>query len=163
MGQYYILMNLDRGEYYKTRLVKEIEWLGSPELPVIPYLLHQSDQGCGGGDLICGDSCRKKCPDRYNKCSLYKREVDGFMPTRDLETKYHGRWAMDRIVLIGDGDSSGLWEAVLEGDGRKDISKEALDELDVVLKANGCPVDVKSEDRLMAPDMIVSIPIDRDK
>jgi hypothetical protein len=59
---------------------KFFEWLYNNQARVLVWLLRTSDEG-GGGDI----------PDR---------------------TKYHtlGRWAGDHITLIGDYDSSKLWD-----------------------------------------------------
>ena len=82
MGQYFILVNLDKKEYVcpwcMGGAAKLYEWCANPQAGVIPFLLRKSSD-FGGGDIH-----------------------------KDYETA--GRWAGDRIVLVGDYDISGLFD-----------------------------------------------------
>ena len=88
MGQYFLLANLDKQEYVHPHhiggLLKLWEWCANRQAGVIPYLLRKSSE-TGGGD------------------------VDD--PEKLL---YAGRWASDRIVLIGDYDQSKLYDTVVD-------------------------------------------------
>jgi len=98
MGQYFLLVNLDKREYVCPicigGLMKLWEWCVGRQSGVIPFLLRKSSE-TGGGDI-----------------------------RRSYETA--GRWAGDRIVLIGDYDESGLFNEAY--DEYKDISAKLLEE-----------------------------------
>ncbi len=100
MGQYYKFVNLTKKEVVNPwdlgGVAKLIEWCANPQAGVIPYLLWQSD-GAGGGD--------HPNPEKM---------------------KYLGRWAGDKIVLIGDYDSSDLYHKASKQ--YLDISKDLLEE-----------------------------------
>ena len=85
MGQYFKLVNLDKKEVVDPWKVggaaKFWEWLANPHGRVILWLLRQSTEG-GGGDIT----------DRDEYTTL-------------------GRWAGDRVTLVGDYDASRLWES----------------------------------------------------
>lgn len=102
MGQYFLLVNVDRKEYVDPFFVgggsgyKLWEWCTNNTTRVIPFLIRKSSSiGCGG-DLLS---------DSY---------------------KYAGRWAGDRIVLVGDYDDSGLF--TVAEDSYENISKEVREE-----------------------------------
>jgi hypothetical protein len=86
MGQYFKLVNLDKREVVNPwdigGVAKFWEWLYNPQARVLVWLLRQSD-GDGGGDI---DTAERE---RYTTL---------------------GCWAGDRITLVGDYDSSGLWD-----------------------------------------------------
>jgi len=98
MGQYYLIVNLDKKEYINPHGVgcgiKAWEICAGDVARLLPFLLRRSDNW-GGGD------------------------------PRD-EYKYDGHWAGDRIVMIGDYDSSGLYNEVYEK--YKDITLEVAEE-----------------------------------
>jgi len=98
MGQYYLIVNLDKKEYISPHVVgcgvKAWEICAGDVARLLPFLLRKSDDW-GGGD-----------------------PHDGY--------KYDGRWAGDRIVMIGDYDSSGLYYEVYEK--YKDITLEVVEE-----------------------------------
>lgn len=87
MGQYFKLVNLDKKEVVNpwdiAGSAKFWEWLYNPQARVLVWLLRQSDED-GGGDIRADER------ERYTTL---------------------GRWAGDRVTLIGDYDSSNLWEA----------------------------------------------------
>lgn len=92
MGQYFILVNLDKEEYITSGDIggasKLSEWCGNLQAGIIPFLLAQ-----GPDDGILGDG------ERY----LKERETGEVQPHPEW-----GRWAKDRIVLVGDYDESKL-------------------------------------------------------
>ncbi len=83
MGQYFKIVNEDKKEVINAWDLgggaKFWEWLWNPQARVFVWLLRKSDEG-GGGDI--------NDPERFETL---------------------GRWAGDRITLIGDYDSSRLW------------------------------------------------------
>ncbi len=83
MGQYFKIVNQDKKEVINAwdlgGTAKFWEWLWNPQARVFVWLLRKSDEG-GGGDI--------NDPERFETL---------------------GRWAGDRITLIGDYDSSRLW------------------------------------------------------
>ena len=100
MGQYYKLINEDKKEVIDPTLfhgaAKFYEWLYNDEARMLVWLTRRSNEG-GGGDVV------------------------------DFE-KYQtlGRWAGDRISLVGDYDESGLYG--LAGRRYTDITCKALKE-----------------------------------
>ena len=87
MGQYFKIVNEDKREVITAwgldGTAKFWEWLSNPHARVFVWLLRKSD-GDGGGDIP------EEERSRYTTL---------------------GRWAGDRITLIGDYDSSKLWYA----------------------------------------------------
>ncbi len=83
MGQYFKIVNEDKKEVINAwdlgGTAKFWEWLYNPQVRVFVWLLRKSDEG-GGGDI--------NDPEQFETL---------------------GRWAGDRITLIGDYDSSRLW------------------------------------------------------
>lgn len=108
MGQYFKIANLDKKEFVRTWDIdsgaKFLEILYNNIARLVPYLLRKSDEG-GGGD------------------------IDNFE-----ELEYCGRWACDRIVIIGDYDSSNLYEEIEESNGWTNISKETVKEFNSIME-----------------------------
>lgn len=111
MGQYFKIANLDKKEFICTwdleAGAKFLEIICNNIARLVPYLLRKSDEG-GGGDINNFD-----------------------------ELEYCGRWACDKIVIIGDYDSSNLYEQVDETQGWKNISKAAGEEFNRVIDFEG--------------------------
>lgn len=109
MGQYFKLVNEDKKEVVNAwdlgGVAKFFEWLYNREIRILAWLLRRSNEG-GGGDI-------------------------------DDEGQYKtlGRWAGDRISLVGDYDKSGLFDN--EKTGYKDISKLLRKEYNQALKKDG--------------------------
>lgn len=84
MGQYFMPVNQTKREYFTAweigGLAKLWEWCANPQVGVLAYLLRKSDEG-GGGDVE---------------------------PDPSLE--FAGRWAGDQVYLVGDYDSSQLYQ-----------------------------------------------------
>ena len=84
MGQYFKIVNEDKKEVVNAwglgGVAKFWEWVGNRQVKVFVWLLRKSDEE-GGGDI--------RHPERYETL---------------------GRWAGDRITLIGDYDSSHLYQ-----------------------------------------------------
>jgi len=96
MGQYFKAVNLDKREYVCPWCMgggaKLWEWAANTQGAVFTLLLRKSDEG-GGGDL-------------YG----YHRGCDEGGPIGCPLSPIAGRWAGDRVCLIGDYDSSKLWQ-----------------------------------------------------
>ncbi len=94
MGQYFQPVNLDKKEYVCPWCLsggaKLWEWAANPQGAIFTLLLRCSDEG-GGGDYFG-----------------YHRGYGEGTPVPRHEIA--GRWAGDRIVMIGDYDSSKLWD-----------------------------------------------------
>lgn len=109
MGQYFKLINEDKKEVINAWDLgggaKFYEWLFNREIRVLAWLLRRSNEG-GGGDI--------NNPEKYQTL---------------------GRWAGDRISLIGDYDKSGLYDE--EKTGYADISKLLKKEYNQALKEDG--------------------------
>ncbi|MEM5815508.1 MAG: hypothetical protein QXL14_00460 [Candidatus Aenigmatarchaeota archaeon] len=105
MGQYFILINLDKKEYVDPFNIGsgskffEVCWNNAGKLLV--YLLRKSNE-TGGGDV-----------------------------EEPKKLQYCGRWAGDRIVLIGDYDKSKLYQKAKKN--YKDIGIEAAKEYNIVI------------------------------
>lgn len=98
MGQYFILVNLDKREWfspYRDRGAKFLSWFES-SVNIIAWLLRQSNEG-GGGDINANDY------------------------------PYAGRWASDKITLVGDYDDSKLYQTAI--DTYTNISDAVLEEI----------------------------------
>jgi hypothetical protein len=111
MGQYFKAANTDKKEFVCPWCIgggaKLWEWAANPQGAIFCLLLRKSDEG-GGGDFYgyrrgCGEGGAICCP----------------------LSPIAGRWAGDRVVLVGDYDSSHLWDEL--GDYRN-ISHELVQE-----------------------------------
>lgn len=95
MGQYFMAVDLDKKEYVCPWCVggvaKLLEWAASTQGAIFTLLLRKSDEG-GGGDY-------------YG----YRRGCDEGGPIRCPVNPIVGRWAADRVALVGDYDSSRIW------------------------------------------------------
>lgn len=122
MGQYFKLVNVSKREVVNPwelgGVAKFWEWIYNPQTRVFPWLLRRSD-GDGGGDI---------------------HDREGYQTL--------GRWAGDPVVLIGDYDSSGLYQEAntKDGDGNvlkngeySDISKLLRQEFNEAVARDGCP------------------------
>ena len=111
MGQYFLIVNMDKKECVSPWKVgtgaKFLEWLYKRPVRVFAWLLRKSD-GDGGGDIPHAERGQ-------------------------YETL--GRWAGDRIALIGDYDSSGLYETAHEH--YTDISDVLRRELGDAIRKDG--------------------------
>ena len=105
MGQYFIIVNLDKKEYIHPHDLdtgaKLWEICVNNVGGILLFLLRQSSAS-GGGDI-------------------------------HKDYKYAGRWANDRIVVVGDYDSSELYEKAERE--FKNISKEANKEYTNFIKS----------------------------
>ena len=110
MGQYFKAVNLDKEEYVCPWCMnggaKLWEWAANKQGAIFTLLLRKSDEG-GGGDF-------------YG----YHRGCDEGGPIQCPLSSVTGRWAGDRICLIGDYDSSKLWNRLSDF---RNITKEVVE------------------------------------
>ena len=96
MGQYFAAVNTDKREFVCPWCIgggaKLWEWAANVQGSIFTLLLRKSDEG-GGGDFY---GYRRGCG-------------EGGSITGPL-SRIAGRWAGDRVVLVGDYDSSDLWK-----------------------------------------------------
>lgn len=101
MGQYFMAVNKTKKEYFRAWDMgggaKLWEWCANPQAGVLPFLLRKSDES-GGGDV----------------------EVSA------TKAGFAGRWAGDEVYLVGDYDSSHLYQQVK--DEYINIAKELVRE-----------------------------------
>lgn len=87
MGQYFVLVNHDRREvvcpWCVGGVAKLWEWCMNPQAGLLPYLLRKST-GTGGGDIPNPEG-----------------------------VEYAGRWAGEKVELVGDYDESGDFQRAL--------------------------------------------------
>ena len=128
-------VNYDKKEFvdpWKIHgIAKLVEWCGNPQAGVFPFLLRKSSDG-GGGD--------------YPGAARY--------------AEYCGRWAGDRVALIGDYDESNLWEQLdpdNEASEWTDISLGLLEEYNEFMGKPFALTGDASSRPLMAPDMLISL------
>ncbi len=122
MGQYFIIVNIDKKEYINPHTIgmpaKLWEICANKLGGLLIFLLRKSDQ-TGGGDI----------KENY---------------------EYAGRWAGDRILVIGDYDSSGLYDIALEQ--YKDISKEVAEEYNDFIELE----ELKIKIEYIRPDTVIT-------
>lgn len=123
MGQYFKLVNLDKQEVINPweigGVAKFWEWLANPQARVLVWLLRQSSES-GGGDI-----------DDWGEFTTL------------------GRWAGDRVTLVGDYDVSGLYQVSdtahcgtpISNAEYTDISRAVLDEFNHAVRRDGGSID----------------------
>jgi hypothetical protein len=113
MGQYFAAVNTDKKEFICPWCIgggaKLWEWAANPIGSIFTLLLRKSDEG-GGGDYYgyrrgCGEGGAITC------------QVSPIV----------GRWAGDRVALVGDYDGSRLWNLLYEERAFRNISKELVE------------------------------------
>jgi hypothetical protein len=112
MGQYYKLVNKDKREVVNAWDLgggaKFWEWFYNPKRKVLLWLLAQSSSQIGG---------------------TYERLGGGDVENDGYETL--GRWAGDRVTLVGDYDASNLY---VESEQYTDISKKVRHEINCAMR-----------------------------
>jgi hypothetical protein len=112
MGQHFAAVNLDKQEFVCPWCVGGVaklwEWAANPCGAVFTLLLRKSDEG-GGGDY-------------YG----YGRGCGEGGPIACLLSPVVGRWAGDRVALVGDYDGSRLWDELYEKKSFRNISRDLV-------------------------------------
>jgi len=75
---------------------------------------------------------------------LLRKSTDSGGGDIDKEYETAGRWAGDRIALIGDYDASRLWDE-LERGGWTDISEQLLKDYNDFIEVDRCKLECKKE------------------
>ena len=134
MGQYFKAVNLDKEEYVCPWCMgggaKLWEWAANTQGSIFTLLLRKSDEG-GGGDFY---GYRKGCAEGGPICC----------PVNAVA----GRWAGDRVCLVGDYDSSKLWERLRASPEHHEGGRGYLECLHRTARP---PTDVPAELRMPAP------------
>lgn len=129
MGQYFKPLNLDRREFICPWCIgggaKLWEWAANPQGAIFTLLLRKSNQ-LGGGDIgftapIVDESDDEDSVSRTLQLALAREGAAVNIPSGSIV----GRWAEDRVLLIGDYDSSELYD---ESRSYTNISKLVVDE-----------------------------------
>ena len=119
MGQYFKAVNMDKKEYVCPWCIggvaKLIEWAANPQGAIFTMLLRKSSAS-GGGDYY-GPASRDIClgSNEAENVDLVMHEIfkgvamEGRPVSPSADTTV-GRWAGDRVALVGDYDESNLWE-----------------------------------------------------
>ena len=133
MGQYFILVNLDKGEYIKVLgALKLWEWCANNHARLAVWLLAKGPQD--GTTLLIHDPKFREAEEVFfnSKDEVEKMRAfeiineEASKPIGQGYFKTCGRWAGDRVVLIGDYDESGLYHRALRK--FKDITEEVVRE-----------------------------------
>lgn len=131
MGQYFKAVNTDKREYVCPWCIgcgaKLWEWAANPQGAIFTLLLRKSD-GTGGGDFYTAGPQAIRVPNgnpkeaaRITADALRKAAKEEGRRVQPPEGSVVGRWAGDSVMLIGDYDSSHLWD---ELDSFRNISQE---------------------------------------
>jgi hypothetical protein len=102
--QFFAPVNLDKKEYLDPLKIGDgtlFDWCADQQSGLLSFLLRKSSE--------------------KGKESIYK---DSFDITKDYQTA--GRWAGDRVILLGEFDESGLWEKLKKE--FKDITEQVVKE-----------------------------------
>lgn len=115
MGQGYAYVNIDKKETFHPHDIgggyKFLEQINDHGPNLLMYLVAKSEESAGG-------------------------DVDQKILDIPKAKRMYGRWAGNRVMLVGDYDSSGLY-AKAEGSGWKNISKPLVAEWNKALALAG--------------------------
>jgi len=154
MGQYFRIANVDKKEYIELSS-KLWEICANNDCRILPYLLADGNKdGVGSGLLTCVEP---EEVEEFKKrgYAVVNEPTESFRwYLMEKVTKYFGRWWGDRIVVAGDYGYSGIYEAIKNDPGWKDITEEAVKEFNEFieideLKITGIPQRIN-------PDMIIT-------
>jgi hypothetical protein len=134
MGQYFKAVNLDKCEFVCPWCINGgaefLEWCGNDYGRIWNLLLRQSSE-TGGGDIgtqplvVNLDSFDAENFEKQIQDALkYAMSCEGER-IRLPEDSMVGRWAGDRVTLVGDYDASDIWKSL---PSFRNISRELVDE-----------------------------------
>lgn len=125
MGQYFKAVNLDKREVVCPWCLgggaKLLEWAANPQGAVFTLLLRKSSQ-TGGGDYrdpLSRDDRHVNLDDCANPAEVVMAAIMRGVAAEGQTVALPpdsvvGRWAGDRVVLVGDYDESKLWDKLPE-------------------------------------------------
>jgi uncharacterized protein CbrC (UPF0167 family) len=124
MGQYFKAVNEDKEEVVCPWCLgggaKLWEWAANPYGSVFTLLLRRSSAG-GGGDYygyrtqeIHPDPAGGEPPETAIAAAMRRTGALEGAPVTGPAHAVVGRWAGDRVMLVGDYDSSGIWDRLHE-------------------------------------------------
>ncbi len=129
MGQYFAAVNTDKKEFICPWCIGGVaklwEWAANPWGSIFTVLLRKSDEG-GGGDY-------------YG----YHRGCGEGGPITCQLSSIVGRWAGDRVALVGDYDSSGLWKELYEEKTFRNISHSLVETWNDFIEINDLKLTYK--------------------
>jgi hypothetical protein len=132
MGQYFAAVNTDKKEFVCPWCIGGVaklwEWAANPWGAIFCLLLRKSD-GTGGGDFDSGttiDLDLAEDPKTLARAVAAGIAREG-LPVRDERDPIASRWAGDRVVLLGDYDSSKLWKELYENKTYRNISRRLVE------------------------------------
>ncbi len=133
MGQYFAAVNTDKHEFVCPWCIgsgaKLWEWAANPSGAIFSLLLRKSD--CSGGGDVYGYGTRvmdmaTHTPSEMASALLATVVLKG-RPVVAPPDAIPGRWAGDRVAMIGDYDTSGLWKELYEEKTYTNISRRLVD------------------------------------
>ena len=141
MGQYFLIVNLDKEEFLDPQKLgsglKLWEICANNISRLLPHLLRKSS-GFGGGDVS----------DRYSRKLLKRKSknpndttIETIQKEVNKDFSNNGRWAGDRIVVVGDYDESKLFKKA--DDSFTDISSEVKEEFNKFIEVDDCKLGKK--------------------
>lgn len=132
MGQYFAAANIDKKEFVCPWCVGGVaklwEWAANPWGAIFTLLLRKST-GSGGGDYYGYRTQNLELADQ-NSSDIAKSiasiaALEG-RPIPHPGDAVVGRWAGDRVVLVGDYDDSKLWDELYDKKTYRNISAELV-------------------------------------
>lgn len=154
MGQYYLIANRDRQEYVRPAS-KKLRAIVLNDPAVLPYLLKQTDvDGQGAGDLHIP---RDEYPDGLQgKPTELAKWLDSEEYQKQIAERWPhaGRWAGDRICVVGDYDSSGLFDEIEASDEWNDITDPVRRQAKAFEKDSAGGAGGDREDLSALPDLV---------
>lgn len=146
MGQYFKMVNLDKREYINPDSNKLWELCANNEARLLPWLLAKGPQD--GTSLVC-------FPPETNTWAT-KEGTEKIIQAAGLQIgrghfKTCGRWAGDRVLVVGDYDESGLYD--LAKKEFKEISAEVIPEFNEFIEIEKLKVGGPG---YIMPDMVAT-------
>jgi hypothetical protein len=132
MGQHYAIVNKTRAEYidpHETQSGSKLwELCMNDVTKLLPYLLAQGANGSGGDPRIPWSDFEGE--DGSVDWEAHQAALDETFPNC-------GRWAGDRITVVGDYDESGLYQTARDSSRYTEITPEIREEVLAFLDPDG--------------------------
>jgi hypothetical protein len=118
MGQYFKAVNFDKQEFVCPWCIGGVaklwEWAANPWGAIFVLLLRQSTAS-GGGDYFGPGTTEIRVSDTKDAAvavleAIRKGVAAEGQPLGEVPDTIVGRWAGDRVALVGDYDASGIWD-----------------------------------------------------